>query len=166
MSGLSRITGYPDEIPIDTGVFYGDPTGGVCGAAAVLSALWHRQRHGDAQFIDMSQREAFISILPELVFNLTMQDRILESTGNRDLNMAPHGCYPCEGDDSWVVITIENDDQFETLCSVMGNPKLAQDARFNNIENRLLNQDQLDEIICTWTGDQKHVEVMNLLQFL
>ena len=164
MSGLSSITGYPDEIPIDTGVFYGDPTGGVCGAAAVLSALWHRQRHGDAQFIDMSQREAFISILPELVFNLTMQDRILESTGNRDLNMAPHGCYPCEGDDSWVVITIQNDDQFETLCSVMGNPKLAQDARFNNIENRLLNQDQLDEIICTWTGDQKHVEVMNLLQ--
>ena len=144
MSGLSGVTGYPGEVPIDTGVFYGDPTGGLFGAAAVSTALWHRMQTGEGQRIDLSQREAFATVLPELVFEHTMNDRVMSSVGNRHPRFAPHGVYPCQGEEAWVAITATTDVQFEALRDVMG---LAVDSRFVEMANRKANEDALDALI-------------------
>ena len=164
MSGLSGITGYPGEIPIDTGVFYGDPTGGLFGATAVMTALWHRSITGEGQRIDLSQREAFASILPELVFDYTMNDRVQESIGNRHPQFAPHGVYPCLGDDAWLAIAVKSDKQFRSLCEAIEHPTLANDLRYSSGSNRLQNQDELDRIIGEWTRQQDQHEAMRLLQ--
>ncbi len=163
MSGLSGITGYPGELPIDTGVFYGDPTGGLFGAAAVTTALWHRRMTGEGQRIDLSQREAFATILPELVFEYTMNGRVMSSVGNRHPQFAPHGCYRCKGEDAWVVITVTADEQFRALCEIMGDPSLAADPRFADMASRKRNEDALDAIITRWTEQRAPYEVMRLL---
>ena len=174
MSGLSSITGYPGGPPMGTGVIYGDPTGGVFGATAVLTALHHRQRSGEGQLIDLSQREAFISILPDSIFEYTMNGRVMESVGNRHAQFAPHGCYRCKGDDFWVVINVVTEDQFEALCKVVGeNPptlngedvgKLLRAPCFKDLASRKLNEDDLDHLIQSWTGKLESYEVMHLLQ--
>ena len=166
MSGLSGITGYPGEVPIDTGVFYGDPTGGLFGATAVMTALWHRRITGQGQRIDLSQREAFASILPELVFDHTMNDRVQESIGNRHPQFAPHGVYQCRGDDNWITIAVTTDEQFRSLCEAMENLSLADDPRFSTMSSRLQNQDDLDRAIGEWTRQQDQHEAMHLLQSL
>ncbi|MDP6453581.1 MAG: CoA transferase [SAR202 cluster bacterium] len=164
MSGLSGITGYPGEVPIDTGVFYGDPTGGLFGATAVMTALWHRRMTGEGQRIDLSQREAFASILPELVFDHTMNDRVQESIGNRHPQFAPHGVYPCLGDDSWIAISVTTDVQFQALCEAIGHPSLVEDSRYFTMSSRLRNQDDLDLVIGEWTSRQDQNEAMQSLQ--
>ena len=164
MSGLSSITGYPDEIPIDTGVFYGDPTAGLFGAVAVVTALRHRRSTGEGQRIDLSQREAFASILPEVCFEYTMNGRVMGTEGNRHSLFAPYGCYRCDGDDSWVVINVTTDKQFEALCTAIGSPELVNDARFADMAARKQNEGELNSRIERWSRAHEAREVMNTLQ--
>jgi crotonobetainyl-CoA:carnitine CoA-transferase CaiB-like acyl-CoA transferase len=161
MSGFASVTGYPGEVPIDTGVFYGDPTGGLFGAAAVSTALWRRMQTGEGQQIDLSQREAFATVLPELVFEYTMNDRVMSSVGNRHPSFAPHGVYQCSGDEAWVAITATTDEQFDAFREVMG---LADDSRFSTMSNRKANEDALDELIGGWVGQRNPHDVMRQLQ--
>src|SRR3989442_15511438 len=72
LSGMSSLTGYEGWPPMQVGVSYGDPTGGLHGAVAVLAALLHRERSGQGQFIDLSQQETSIAVLPEGVMEYTM----------------------------------------------------------------------------------------------
>src|SRR6185436_5610249 len=69
LSGMSSLTGYKDWPPMHVGVSYGDPTGGLHGAFAVLAALLYRARTGGGQFIDLSQQETSIAVLPEGVMD-------------------------------------------------------------------------------------------------
>lgn len=164
MSGLLGITGHPDALPQPTGVKYGDPNGGVTGAVAALSALWYRRVTGEGQLVDLSQREANVCLLPEPVFEYTMNRRIVGPTGNRHPRYAPRGCYPCTGEDMWVAVDVETDEQFRVLCDAIGRPELADDARFADIASRKQHEDELDDIIETWTCERGNYEVMDLLQ--
>jgi benzylsuccinate CoA-transferase BbsF subunit len=164
MSGLSGITGYPGEVPIDTGVFYGDPTGGLFGAAAVTTALWHRRMTGEGQHIDLSQREAFASILPELTFDYVMNGRVKQSTGNKHPEFAPQGCYRCKGEDAWVAITVHTDEQFSALRDVFEIPALLDAGKYGDMPSRKRNEASLDAIITGWTLRHEPYEAMHLLQ--
>src|SRR5205085_3226798 len=65
LSGMSSLTGYADWPPMHVGISYGDPTGGMHGAVAVLAALLHRAATGEGQYIDLSQQETSIAVLGE-----------------------------------------------------------------------------------------------------
>src|SRR3970282_1547897 len=106
MSGLTSVTGYRDEPFLETNEYYGDPTGAAFGAAALFAALFHRRRTGRGVFIDLSQREAMVACLPELVLDYVMAGRNQHSTADRHPFKAPHGCYRCRGEDAWLVLSI------------------------------------------------------------
>ena len=164
LSGLSSITRYPEEPPLDTGVFYGDPTSGVFGAVAALTALWHRRNSGEGQLIDLSQREASISILPEPVFEYSMNDRVMSSAGNKHPTFAPHGCYRCAGEDSWVVINVTEEGQFKALCDAVDEPGWIADTRFVDMASRKRHEAELDRLVESWTQRHEAREVMRMLQ--
>jgi benzylsuccinate CoA-transferase BbsF subunit len=84
--------------------------------------------------------------------------------GNRDAIMAPHGCYPCKGDDKWVAIAVGTDKEWKALCKVMGNPEWSKDEKFDDQYKRNQNQDELNTLLGTWTKDFTHYEVMHMLQ--
>ena len=83
---------------------------------------------------------------------------------NRDDFMAPQGCYPCRGDDQWVVITIANDRDWVEFGNALGNPEWTKDPRFDTVKGRRKHHDELDKQIATWTGNYDRYEIMNLLQ--
>lgn len=164
MSGLLSVSGYPGGASSPTGVKYGDPNGGVFGAVAALSALWHRRRTGEGQLIDLSQREANIFTLPDPIFEYSMNGRTAKGHGNRHPRYAPRGCYRSESDDMWVAIDVETDDQFKALCEIMKTPELAKDPRFAQASLRKGNEDALDELIENWTKQRTSYQAMHLLQ--
>src|SRR6266404_6126179 len=51
LSGMSSVTGYRGFPPMHVGISYGDPTGGLHGAVAVLAALLHRARTGEGRWV-------------------------------------------------------------------------------------------------------------------
>jgi crotonobetainyl-CoA:carnitine CoA-transferase CaiB-like acyl-CoA transferase len=80
-----------------------------------------------------------------------MNNRVDEPLGNSDPDAAPMGCYPCSGDDAWVVIVVRTDDQWQALKRVLADPAWANDPRFDSVAGRVAARDQLDSHLAKWT---------------
>jgi len=164
MSGLAALTGYAGGPPMEVGISYGDPNAGIHGAVAILAALWHRQRTGEGQFIDESQWEAAIAVLPEGVMAQVMQGEQPERAGNRDLLHAPHGIFRCAGDDAWVALACRTEAEFAALCRVIERPDLSADPRYATLAARKHNEDALESEISAWTRTRDRWQVAEALQ--
>lgn len=165
VSGHTYTKGYVDEEISRRGdTVAPDAAAGASSAFATFAALWHRKKTGKGQMIELTLAENFIPFMAEHIIDYTMNGRVRGSIGNRDYHMAPHGVYPCLGNDHWMTIAVSSDQEWQSLCNVMGTPDLAKDPRFANSPSRHNNQDELDSIISNWTRQQNHLEVFHELQ--
>jgi crotonobetainyl-CoA:carnitine CoA-transferase CaiB-like acyl-CoA transferase len=144
-AGLSELTGYPDRAPLRLAVAYPDPIAGFHAALATLLALRQRRRSGVGQHIHIPHREPITRMLGEAVLDYTVNGRTQRRLGNRHRAWAPHGCYPCRGQDSWVTIVVRNDVEWTTLCRVLGEPTWTHDQRFANGLGRWKHAKLLDQ---------------------
>ena len=119
-SGMSVLLGYVGERPQNSGQMYPDPVAGICGFAAIVTALLHRDRTGEGQFIDLSMQEANFTFIGDAWLEYEATGVVRGAQGNRHPLYAPHGIYPCEGEDQWVAIAAETDAQFAALADVLG----------------------------------------------
>jgi benzylsuccinate CoA-transferase BbsF subunit len=161
--GLAYLTGYEDGDPNTmSGVM--DLRIGTASAFALLSALIHRQKTGEGQYIDLSSSECVSVLVGAELMEYTMNKKSPFRCGNQDSIMAPHNCYRCKGGDKWVSIAVATDEEWKGMCGVMGNPSWTKEEAFSNVYNRWKNRVQLDNHIAEWTINYTHYEVMTLLQ--
>jgi benzylsuccinate CoA-transferase BbsF subunit len=163
-SGLAHISGFPDGKPAQIAIPYGDPIGGLTGALAVLAALQHRARTGEGQYIDISQHEALAALVPEPLLEYAINRRVMGRRGNRHEAMAPHGCYPCKDDNTWVTIAVGSDREWRALRRALGDPDWARDPRLDQAATRLAAREELDARLADWTLRRTPQEAAALLQ--
>jgi benzylsuccinate CoA-transferase BbsF subunit len=164
LSGLSSVTGYRGFPPMHVGVSYGDPTGGLHGAVAVLAALMHRARTGEGQYIDLSQWETSMAVIPDAILAWTMNGVQPPRDGNRVPHMAPHGVFRAAGDDRWLAVAVEDDAAWARLAGVLGRPELATDARYATLVARKRHEDELEKLLAGWTRTRTPEEATTILQ--
>ena len=165
ISGHTWIRGYEDlDVQIREDVYYSDSASGVMGAVAAMMGLRHRARTGRGQMIELPLIENFAAYMGDSIMDYTMNRRSQRTLGNRHRHLAPHGCYPCKGDDDWVVVAISNEDEWQALCHAMGHPAWVQDDKFATETSRYRNQVDLDQRIAEWTGNMDKHEAAHLLQ--
>jgi crotonobetainyl-CoA:carnitine CoA-transferase CaiB-like acyl-CoA transferase len=164
VAGITDLVGYEGGEPHPLGMIAGDALAALHGASALLTALWHRERTGEGQYIDLSQAETQTSVIGEYVVAYGMNGREPERIGNRHPYMAPHGCYRCKGPDNWVVIAVNTDEEWRGLCRAIGRPAWTRDGKFAGQLSRWHNQDELDAHLEEWTIERDHYEVMRVLQ--
>jgi crotonobetainyl-CoA:carnitine CoA-transferase CaiB-like acyl-CoA transferase len=164
LSGMSSVTGYRDFPPMHVGISYGDPTGGLHGAVAVLAALLHRARTGEGQYIDLSQWETSMAVLPEAITAWTMNGTAPARDGNRVSHMAPHGVFPAAGDDRWIAVAVEDDAAWARLARVIGRPELAADSRYATTAARKQHEDEVERILTAWTSARSPEDATAALQ--
>lgn len=158
VAGLYPTTGWPDRDPAGPFGPYTDFPAHRFGAIALLAALDHRRRGGAGQHIDLSQAEAAMHLIAPAFLDDELNGRVGGWNGNADLNMAPHGVYPVLGDDRWIAIACEDDEQWRSLAALVGLDP-AED-----LTARLARRDELDAIVASWTADQDVDELERLLQ--
>jgi crotonobetainyl-CoA:carnitine CoA-transferase CaiB-like acyl-CoA transferase len=163
-AGLPWISGYPDGPPVDLGGIWPDYMIGTAMVYAVLSALHHQRRTGEGQRIEVAMGEVVTTMIPEAVLDYTLNGRLRPRPGNRDAAMAPHGVYPCRGEDAWVAIAVATDAEWQALCRVIGCPGLADDPRLATTAGRQEHHDTIDHRIADWTRSRSPYEVMHTLQ--
>lgn len=134
--GFYELTGWPEADPC---VIYGAYTDFIVprfAALAILAALDYRQRTGQGQYIDLAQSEASLHFLVPALLDYTVNGRIMQRQGKRDPHMAPHGAYPCQGEDRWCVIAVASEAEWQRLCQVAGHPEWHLEPRFATLAGR------------------------------
>lgn len=164
-AGMIGLVGWPDRGPL---MFcrstYADLTASSIFTNYLLAAILHRQRTGRGQYLDASMVECCTNILMTQHLDYAVNRREVGLAGNRQPDAAPHGAFPCQGDDRWCAIAVTSDSEWHSLCRVMERPELAGDPRFATLPARKQNEDELEKLVGAWTRGLPAAEVMTRLQ--
>lgn len=164
LGGLVSPTGWPDRPPIGPFGAYTDLVAPRFTVTAILAAFDHRQRTGEGQYIDQSQMESSLHFMTPALLDCVVNGNILDRVANTDPNCAPHGVYPCHGEDAWVAIAARDDDDWQCLCDTIERPDFANDPRFATRAKRVENAEALDSALAAWTTKITPAEAEQRLQ--
>ena len=166
-SGFTHMWGHPQTRMVDrmASGFHGDYMAGVMSAAVIVAALFHRARTGQGQFIEMAQAQSTTNILGPAYLDYFVNGRVDGPRGNRHPQFAPHNSYRCKGEDAWCVIAVSDEKDWKQLCLAMESPTWSSEMKFQDMQCRLKNVDELDQNIQEWTSKRTKHQVMKILQY-
>lgn len=164
LSGFVELTGWPDRPPLNLFAAYTDLIAVAFGTVAVLAALDYKHRTGKGLYIDLSQYECSLHFLAPLLLHYGTDKKLATRAGNRSISAAPHGFFPCLGEDRWCAIAVHSDEEWQGFCRAIGNPAWTKDARFTTLNARKKNEDELERLVSDWTSQFTAEEVMQRLQ--
>lgn len=160
MSGLTNMLGYDAQTPQNSAMALMDPIAATHAASAVVQALRQCKHDHEAAHIEISLHETGVAYSGPWLVD-TQLGALPQCQGNGHPQMAPHGVYPCSGQDQWLALACENDGQWRQLCQLVGN----LDRRWS-VEHRLQNRALIDDVLQTWTSSQEKNAAADLLQSL
>ncbi len=168
-TGIMRLWGYPDS-PMETRckIAWPDRVGSVTMALGVLAALEYQARTGKGQFIEAGMLEAQGSMLGPAILDYTINGEEWDATGYQETlgePYAPYGCYPCKGDDNWIIIACAGDEEWRSLVKVIGKAAAwVADPKFAASAGRKERRQELDQKLSEWTCKYTAKQVFRLLQ--
>ena len=167
-TGLMRLWGYPESpMRARCKIAWPDRVGAITMALGVAAAVEHQERTGEGQFIEAAMLEAQGAMMGPAILDYTVNDNEWETLGYREIlgdPYAPYGCYPCAGNDDWIIIACETDEEWKAMAGVIGAGSWAEDARFADREGRRRHREELDEKLTKWTRTQTARQAFRRLQ--
>ena len=162
IAGLAWVTGPADGPPVPPRGAC-DPLAGVHAAFAVTAALCFADRTGTGQLVELPMIETVLNVtaiqpMEAEAFGVTLSRR-----GNRGHGWAVQNLYRCDGDDDWIAVTVSTDTQWRALVDVLGEPPWTDDRRFDTVDGRLAQADEIDRHLQDWFVDQKLDKAVNAL---
>lgn len=157
----------PEAAPNKMGNSYTDFLATWTALTAIIASLLYRARTGRGNWVDLAMYQVGVSFAGEGILDYAFNGRRTRRMGNRHLSMAPHGCYPCQGEDQWVTLAVRDDADWLAFRRVLAGEDGFEeilDEKFDEPLGRLNNQDQLDEIVSRWTSTKGQYQVMEALQ--
>jgi len=162
-SGLLYLTGTPDGTPTPVGTSYADVMSGVHAVAGIGLALYHRERTGEGQHIDIAMVDALFHA-HELAIqgpSITKGRWTAKRMGARSTLNTPQGVYPTA--DGHIVIQVMQA-QWAGFCRAMDRPELIDDERFSGLAGRHANKDELNALIESWTRSGESALILEHLE--
>jgi len=164
LGGFCRCTGWPQSEPTMIFTAYSDYIAPWYILIVIIGALLRRRKTGKGRYIEQSQLEAGLTFAAPHILDFMVNKRDTSRRGNRDSQMCPHGIYPAAGTDRWVAIAVANEEQWISLCNVIGNLDWTNDSKFSTLPNRKENEDELDNLIREWTRGYTAEQIMEMMQ--
>ncbi|MDR7239254.1 CaiB/BaiF CoA transferase family protein [Neobacillus drentensis] len=161
MGGLTSITGHPEGPPTRSGASLGDMSAALYAVYGIMVALFHRERTGEGQYIDIAMTDSIIALLENNVMRYTVDNIVPVRIGSRHPISSPFDIYQAQ--DGYVVIAVANDSLFKKLVSVMKQPELAEDKRFHLDPLRTENETELKAIIEAWLSGYTVDEAVEII---
>jgi len=134
ISGVMSVTGDKQTAPLRVGFPVADTIGGITSAFAIAAALFRRDRSGRGEFVDVSMLEATLITMGWAVSNWLIAGVMPEPIGNENITASPSGTFKTAA--GLLNIAANKQEQFETLCELIGRKELASDPRYANREDR------------------------------
>src|SRR5262249_5453266 len=115
-----------------------DTMGGITAAYAIAAALFRRERSGEGEVIDVSMLESALVAMGWAVSNWLIAGVAPQPMGNENMTASPSGTF--RTGDGPLNIAANKQEQFETLCRLIGRDDLVTDRRFADREDRKTNR--------------------------
>jgi succinyl-CoA--D-citramalate CoA-transferase len=165
MSGIPFFTGPSDGPPTLPGFPMADAVAGVFSALAAVSGVWNRDcgGAGKGQEVDVSLYEPLFRLVDSQVIAFDQLGLVKERLGNRLAEDAPRNAY-ATADDRWIAISASSNRTWARLAGAIGQPALAEDARFSTTSGRLRNVEELDKILGDWFRSRACADAMRVLE--
>ena len=164
-SGMTYLWNHLEQDrPIGSQGVYPDHLGFVMGPTLIVAALLNSRRTGKGVTIDLAQIEGTAAVLGTTYLETSVNGDDPQPKGNHYAVAAPHGCYRCQGEDRWCVISVCDDEEWGAFCRVIGRPELLGDRKFVDLPARVNHRADLDRIVEEWTQGRTAEEVMSQLQ--
>lgn len=134
MSGISSISGYPDQAPVRSGVELACHVGGTYLAIAIMIALINKDRTGVGQQIDISMVDSILSMIEAAPIEYLIEGTERERTGNSYPSICPYDTF--DTSDGSISVGVSTDRQWGLFCEALGMEELIEDPRYRNNEAR------------------------------
>jgi formyl-CoA transferase len=145
LSGVMAINGDERLNPLRCGFPVCDTVGGLNAAFAMMAALYHRERTGQGQFIDVALLDSIMPLMGWVAANLLIGKQQPVLMGNDNFTAAPSGTFATK--DGYINIAANKQEQWETLADVLGVPELKTDPRFQERDTRKKNRKLLTPLL-------------------
>ena len=166
MGGLMSVTGEAEDVagtnPQKVGVAIADLVTGLYSANAIQTALIHRERTGQGQYIDMALLDCQVAILANQAMTFLAAGQTPIRMGNAHPNIVPYQVF--ETQNGHIILAIGNDGQFRRFCELADQPHLAQDPRFVANRGRVKHRAQLIEALALLMKSKNTDDWLNLLE--
>jgi formyl-CoA transferase len=159
MGGVRYLTCEPGRQPIRTGIALGDSVAGLYACFASMMALRRAEQTGQGQEIDVAITEAVLGLMDAIILEYSGTGQIRQPRGGKLGGGVPSNIYP-SADGHYVVIGGNSDSIFRRLMKVMGRPELGDDPKYRTNVERLAHEDELDELISSWTRQHSADQIM------
>ncbi len=145
LSGVMAVNGDERLNPLRCGFPVCDTVGGLNAAFAIMAALYHRERTGEGQFIDVALLDSIMPLMGWVAANLLIGQQQPQLLGNDNFTAAPSGTFVTQ--DGYINIAANQQDQWEAVCDILGVPELKSDARFQERDTRKKNRKALTPLL-------------------
>jgi benzylsuccinate CoA-transferase BbsF subunit len=129
-------------------------------STSMAAALLYKRRTGRGVYLDLAQVEAAAYTLAPWLLDYSVNGHIGNAHANRSDRAAPHGAFPCAGDDAWVAIAVGSDAEWRTLSELTG----IDDPAYTALAGRIEHEAELEEKLGAWTRRYASLEVAEQLQ--
>ena len=164
LAGFNYLTGWGDREPLGPFGTITDSISPRYAVVATIAALLHRARTGEGAYIDVSQVETGIYGLSEWLVGYEASGNTAGRAGNRSPHAAPHGVFPCAGEDRWIAIAAHDDDDWRRLVAAMGSPAWASAPALASLDGRLRAVEEIERHLAEWTRSQEAPALAEQLQ--
>jgi crotonobetainyl-CoA:carnitine CoA-transferase CaiB-like acyl-CoA transferase len=162
--GITFYTGYRDDKPWKVGQSYPDFIACWAGLNGLWAAIAHMRKTGQGQWIDVGMYQLGAALMPEPLLQKQLDGSEPVRIGNEHAEHVPSNLYQVAGEDQWLALTVQTDQQWETLAALMQQPHLALDTRYRSAEARRIHRESINAIVEVWCRTQHAQEVLQKLQ--
>jgi len=145
MGGIMSITGPEGGEPTRVGASVGDIIAGIFTAYGVMLGLFHRERTGEGQKIDVGMLDCQVAILENAIARYVVSGEVPQPLGNRHPSITPFASFNAK--DGHIIVGAGNERLWQHLCTLLGCPELVKDERFNTNGNRTNNVKELTALL-------------------
>ena len=167
-NGIMRLWGYPDS-PMESRckIAWPDRVGAATMTLGVLAALEYQRRTGQGQFIEAGMLEAQGAMMGPAILDYTVNNREWDAMGYREVLgevYAPYGCYPCRGEDNWIIVACKTDAEWQSMVRLIGKSSWAAQEKSATKNGRKEHRDEIDSNLAQWTRKWTPRQAFRLLQ--